>query len=153
ALAELAPSVTLAIGEHRHEGATEQFVVTGIAAQRGAVIRRRGGDVAPTASVPSGEIAARRGGPGKAVARLRLRPSRHHSRPSYGESGPCGHHRTQQELRRDHGSSTPSGGRTALARLALDSLRADVTRCLRPAPRHGWRARARRLEARRRAFR
>src|SRR5262249_38164517 len=108
--------VNLAIGEHRHEGAAEQFVVTGIAAQRGAVIGRRGGDVALTASVPSGEIAARRGGPGKAVARLRLRPSRHQSRPSYGECSQCGYHRTKQDWRRDHGSSTPSGGRTAVAR-------------------------------------
>jgi hypothetical protein len=75
-------SLGFAIGEHRQEGAAEQFVVTGITAQRGAVIGRRRRDVALITRVPSGEIAARRRGPGKAIARLRLRPSGHHSRPS-----------------------------------------------------------------------
>jgi hypothetical protein len=36
ALGKLDPLIDLAIGEHRQEGAAEQFVVTGIAAQRGA---------------------------------------------------------------------------------------------------------------------
>src|SRR5262249_58593256 len=80
----------------------------------GAVIvgGRRG--IALTTGVPSGEIAARRRDPGKAVARLRLRGER--SRPSYGECSKCGHSRTPQGWRRDHGSSTPSGGRTPPAR-------------------------------------
>jgi len=60
ALGELHPFLNLAIGQHRQEGAAEQFVVTGITAQRGAVIRRRRRDVALITRVPSGEIAARR---------------------------------------------------------------------------------------------
>jgi hypothetical protein len=75
ALGEPDPFLNLAIGEHRQEGAAEQLVVTGIAAQCGTVIGRRRRDVALTARVPSGEIAAQRGGAGKALARLRLRPS------------------------------------------------------------------------------
>jgi len=58
ALREPDPFLNLAIGEHRQEGAAEQLVVTGIAAQRGAVIGRRGGGVALTARVPSRKIAA-----------------------------------------------------------------------------------------------
>src|SRR5262249_33653512 len=55
AFGKLDPFISLAIGKHRQEGAAEQFVVTGIGAQRGAVIGRRGGDVALTARVSSGE--------------------------------------------------------------------------------------------------
>src|SRR5262249_32540510 len=106
--------VDLPIGQHRQEGAAEQLVVTGIAAQRGAVIGRRRRGMARTTGVPSGEIAAGRRDPGKAIARLRLRGE--HSRPSYGECSQCGHSRTPQGWRRDHGSSTPSGGRTPTAR-------------------------------------
>jgi len=116
ALGKLHPFIDLAIGEHRQEGAAEQFVVTGIAAQRGAVIGRRRRDVALITRVPSGEIAARRRGPREAIARLRLRASGEHFRPSYRECSQCGHNRTPQECRRDHGSSTPSDGRTPLAR-------------------------------------
>src|SRR5262249_41148834 len=112
---EVNPLLTPAFGEHRQEGTAEQLVVTRIAAQRGAIIGRRRRDVALTASVPSCEIAARRGGSGKVRTRLRLRASRHHSRPSYGECSQC-HNRTPQEWRRNHSSSTPSGGRTPLAR-------------------------------------
>src|SRR5262249_16134922 len=75
ALGELDPFVNLAIDEYRQEGPAEQFVVTGITAQRGAVIGRRRRDVALTTRVPSGEVAARRRGPRKALARLRLRAS------------------------------------------------------------------------------
>ena len=109
---KLHPFVNLPIGQHRQEGAAEQLVVAGIAAQRGAVIRRRRRGVALTTRVPSGEIAARGRGPRKAIARLRLGASGEHSRPSYGECSQCGHSRTPQGWRRDHGSSTPSDGRT-----------------------------------------
>src|SRR5262249_32907962 len=101
---------------HRQEGAAEQLVVTGITAQRGAVIGRRRRGIALTTRVPSGEIAAGKGGTSSALARLRLCPSRHHSRPTYGEGSQCGHSRTPQEWRRDHGSSPPSDRRTPLAR-------------------------------------
>ena len=116
ALGELDPLIDLAIGEHCQEGAAKQFVGTGIAAQRGAVIGRRRRDVALITRVPSGEIAARRRGPKEALARLRLRASGEHFRPTYGECSHCGHSRTPQEWRRDHGSSTPFDGRTPLAR-------------------------------------
>ena len=116
ALGELNPFVNLAIGEHRQERAAEQFVVTGITAQRGAVIGRRRRGVALTTGVPGGEIAARRRGPGKGIARLRLRASGKQSRPAYGECSECGHSRTPQGWRKDHGSSTPSGGRAPSAR-------------------------------------
>ena len=86
------------------------------AALRGAVIRRRRRGVALTTRVPSGEIAARGRGPRKAIARLRLGASGEHSRPGYGERSQCGHSRTPQGWRRDHGLSTPSGGRTPSAR-------------------------------------
>src|SRR5262249_3218065 len=119
ALGELDPFVSLAIDEYRQEGPAEQFVVTGITAQRGAVIGRRRRDVALTTRVPSGEIAARRRGPRKALARLRLRASGEHSRPNYGECSQCGHSRTPQEWRSDHSSSTPSCGRTPPARPRL----------------------------------
>ena len=87
ALGEPDRLVDLAIGQHRQEGAVEQLVVAGIAAQRGAVIGRGRGGVALTTGVPGGEIAARRRGPRKAIARLRLRlrASGEHSRPSYSE--------------------------------------------------------------------
>src|SRR5262249_4950222 len=119
ALGEPNPLIDLSIGQHRQEGAAEQLVVTGITAQRGAVVGRRRRDVALITRVPSGEIAAGKGGLGSALARLRLRPSRHHSRPSYGECSQCGHSCTPQEWRRDHGSSTPSDRRTPLARPRL----------------------------------
>src|SRR5262249_46293396 len=95
-------------------GAAEQLVVTGITAQRGAVIGRRRRGIALTTRVPSGEIAARRRDPGKAIARLRLRGE--HSRPSYSERSQCGHSRTPQGWRRDHGPPAPPGGRTPTAR-------------------------------------
>ena len=50
------------------------------------------------------------------IARLRLRASGKHSRPTYGECSHCGHSRTPQGWRKDHGSSTPSGGRAPSAR-------------------------------------
>jgi hypothetical protein len=115
AFGELDALLDFAVGKHRQEGAAQQLVIARITAQRGAVIRRRGRDVALSPGVAGGKIAARRGGAGKALARL-LRPSAKHGWPSYGECGQCGHHRMPQEWRRDHGSSTPSGGRTALAR-------------------------------------
>src|SRR5262249_40263488 len=116
ALGKLHPFINLAIGQHRQEGAAEQLVVAGSAAQRGAVTRRGGRGVALTTRVASGEIAARGRGPRKAIARLRLGASGEHSRPSYGECSQCGHSRTPQGWRRDHGLSTPSGGRTPSAR-------------------------------------
>src|SRR5262249_34056071 len=122
ALRKPAPLINLPIGQHCQEGAAEELVVAGIAPQRGAVIRRRRGGVALTIGVPSGEIAARRRGPGKGIARLQLRPGRHHSRPSYGECGECGHSRMLQEWRSDHGSSTPSADETPLDR-SLAQLR------------------------------
>ena len=62
ALGELDGFVDLAIGQHRQEGAAEQLVVAGIAAQRGAVVGGGGGGVALAAGVPGGEIAAGGGG-------------------------------------------------------------------------------------------
>src|SRR5262249_60462993 len=106
----------LAVAERRQEGAAEQFVVTGSTAQGGAVVGRRRRDVALITRVPSGEIAAGKGGTGSALARLRLCPSRHHSRPSYGEGSQCGHSRPPQEGGRDPGSSPPSCPRAAVAR-------------------------------------
>jgi hypothetical protein len=116
ALGKLHPFINLAIGQHRQEGAAEQLVVAGITAQRGAVIRRRRRGVALTTGVPGGEIAPRRRDPGKGIARLRLRASGKHSRPAYGECSQCGHSRTPQGWRKDHGSWTPSGGRAPSAR-------------------------------------
>src|SRR5262249_5631732 len=116
ALGEPDPLIDLSIGQYRQEGAAEEFVVTGITAQRGAVIGRRRRGVALITRVPSGEIAAGKRGLGSALARLRLRASGEHSRPSYGECSQYGHSRTPQEWRRDHGSLTPSDRRTPLAR-------------------------------------
>src|SRR6516165_4836721 len=116
ALGKLHPFINLAVGQHREKGAAEQLVVTGITAQRGAVIRRRRRGVALTTGVPGGEIAARRRGPGKGIARLRLRACGKQARPTYGECSECGHSRTPQGWRKDHGSSTPSGGRAPSAR-------------------------------------
>ena len=118
ALGELDRFVDLAIGQHRQEGAAEKLVVAGIAAQRGAIVGGGGGGVPLAAGVPGGEIAA--GGGGAGEARGCLRPRGRHSRPSDGTSngkcGQCGHGRTPEAWRRDHGSSTPSGGRTPSAR-------------------------------------
>src|SRR5205814_5602595 len=115
AFSEFDALLDVAIGKHRQEGAAQQLVVARVTAQGGPVIGRRSGGIALTASVAGGEIAAGRRGAGKALARL-LRPSAKHGWPSYGECGHCGHSRTPQSWRKDHSSSTPSGGRAPLAR-------------------------------------
>ena len=51
--------VDLAVLEHRHEGAAEQFRIARIAAQRHAVVDRRRGGVAGDAGMARGQIAAR----------------------------------------------------------------------------------------------
>src|SRR4029450_1808156 len=115
AFSELDALLDFAIGKHRQEGAAQQLVVARVTAQGGAVIGRRSGGIALTASVARGERAARRRGAGNALARVG-RPSAKHGWPSYGECGQCGHSRTPQSWRKDHGSSDPSGGRTPLGR-------------------------------------
>ena len=72
ALGEPYRLVDLAVGEHRQEGAAEKLVVTGIAAQRRAIIGRRRGSVALTAGVTGGKIAARGRNSGKVRGRLCL---------------------------------------------------------------------------------
>ena len=101
ALGELDRLLDLAVRQHRQEGAAEKLVVAGVAAQGGAIIRGRGGGIPLTARVPGGEIAAGRRGPGE--IRRCLRPSREHCRPSDGECGHCGHGRTPETWRKDHG--------------------------------------------------
>src|SRR5262249_25472519 len=118
ALGELDPLLNLSIGKYRQEGAAEEFVVAGIAAQRGTVIGRRRGGVALAAGVASGELAAGRRGAGEAVTRL-LRASAKHGWPGYDECSRCGHGRTPQRRRKDHGLSTPSGGRKPQAATRL----------------------------------
>ena len=109
AFGELDRLVDLAVRQHRQEGALEKLVVARVAAQRGAIIRSGGGGIPLTACMPCGQIAAGRRGPGE--TRGCLRPSREHCRPSGGECGHCGHGRTPETWRKDHGWSTPSGGR------------------------------------------
>src|SRR5258708_39580954 len=104
---------------HSEEGAAERLVVAGITAQRGAVIRRRRRGVALTTGVPGGEITPRRRDPGEGIARLRLRASGKHSRPTYGECRQCGHSRTPQGWRKDHGPLTPPVGGDPPARAPL----------------------------------
>jgi hypothetical protein len=106
--------VDLAVGQHGEEGAAEQLVVAGVAAQRGAVIGSGGGGVALATGVAGGEIAAGGGGTREVRGRLRLRGEQ--SRASDSEYGQCGQRRTPTAWRRDHGSSTPSGGRSPVAR-------------------------------------
>src|SRR5262249_62187114 len=84
ALGELHPFLNFAVGKHRQESAAEQLIVARIAAQRGAVIGRRSRRIALAAGVPSGEIAACRGGARAAFTWLLLRPGRKHRRPSDG---------------------------------------------------------------------
>src|SRR5262249_32527352 len=71
AFGKLDPFISLAIGKHRQEGAAEQFVVTGIGAQRGAVVGRRGGSGGLTAPVASGRVGCRAAstGPGHIATR------------------------------------------------------------------------------------
>ncbi len=106
--------VHLAVGEHGEEGAPEQFAVAGIAAQRRAIIGSGGGGITLAAGVAGGQIAA--GGGRAREARRRLRPRGEQSRESDGKHGQCGHGRTPEAWRRDHGLSTPSGGRTPTVR-------------------------------------
>ena len=120
ALGKLDRVLDLAIGEHRQEGAAEQLVVTGIAAQSGAIVGRGRGGILLAAGVAGGQVAAggRAAGKARGMRRLRLRAREEHSRPndSDGECSQCGHGRTPDAWRRDHGSSTPFGGRSPSAR-------------------------------------
>ena len=102
ALSKLNAFVNFAVGKHRQESAAKQLIVTRIAAQCSAVIGRRRRGIALAARVPSGEIAACRRGAREALTRL-LRPSTKHRRPSDGECSHCGHRRTPQRWRKDHG--------------------------------------------------
>src|SRR5262249_16558064 len=102
ALGKLHPLLNFAIGKYRQESAAEQLVVARVAAQRSAVIGRRRRGIALAARVRGGEIAACRGGAREALTRL-LRPSTKHRRPSDGECSHCGHRRTPQRWRKDHG--------------------------------------------------
>src|SRR5262249_59761055 len=95
ALGELHSLVNFSVGEYRQEGTAEELVVAGIATKRGTVIGRRRRGVALTAGVASGEIAARRRGAGKALARL-LRPGAKHRWPGYGEGSQRGRSPTPQ---------------------------------------------------------
>ena len=114
AFGELDRLLDLAVGQHRQEGAAEKLIVARVTAERGAIVGSCGGGIPFSAGMPGGEIAAGRRGPGK--ARRRLCPSREHCRPSGGECGHCGHGRTPETWRKNHGWSTPSGGRAPSAR-------------------------------------
>ncbi len=117
ALGELDRLVNLAVGEHCEEGTAEQFVVARVDAQRGAIVGGGGRGVLLPAGMAGSEVAS--GGRGASEIRGCFRLGCAHHRPGDGhghsKAGQCGQGRTLEARRRDHGSSTPSGGRTPLA--------------------------------------
>ncbi len=118
ALGEPGGFLDVAVGQHRHEGSVEQLAVARIVAQRRPVIVRRRRGVPFEASMAGGKIAAGGRSPRKigGGGNLGLRGQRA-SRD--GEDGRCGERRTPDAWRRGQGSSTPSGGRSPLARPAF----------------------------------
>ncbi len=78
-----------------------QLVVAGIAPQGSAIIGGGGGRILLGAGMAGGEIAARSRNTGQ--VRRSLRPSRDDCGPSDGECGHCGHRRTPDGWRKDHG--------------------------------------------------
>src|SRR5207248_8364542 len=104
----------------------EQLVIARVAAQRRAVIGRGGGGIALAAGMAGGEIAAGGGNPREVRRGLRLGGER--CRAEDSGCGQCGHGRTPEAWRKDHGSSTPCRRTNACAAAALGRID-----CLGPA--------------------
>ncbi len=113
ALGKLDRLVDLAVGQHRQEGAAEKLVVARIAAQRRAVVARGRRGVALSAGMTGGEVAA--GGRGARKIRRVLCFGRRVAGTGQYERAHRGEGRVAEAGRRDHGASTPFGGRTPSA--------------------------------------